>query len=274
MFCLHCRELYILGYLPNQSRVYVVGKDLTLYSYALSLAMVHYQTLILQGDKDAAAEVLQDIPADQLNRVARFLEGHGETELALAVAQDPDQRFELAMNLDQLDVALAIARAEPAAGSEAHWRTLGDKALKRWDLDLAQECFTKAGDVSALLLLGVSKGDRAILERVVELAKEKVLTNVAFTALLQLGQVDGCIALLQEAGRTSEAALFARTYAPSRVPALVKAWKAELASTKRAKQTVLAKGLADPDEDPELFPEGWQHALSLEPKSTELANGH
>lgn len=264
-------ELYILGYLPSQSRVYVVGKDLTIYSYSLSLAMVQYQTLILQGEKDAAAEMLQDIPADQLNRVARFLEGHGEAELALSVAQDPDQRFELAITLEQLDVALGIARAEPAAGSEAHWRTLGDKALARWDLDLAQECFTNAGDVSALLLLGVSKGDGAILERVVELAKEKEMTNVAFSALLQLGQVDGCIALLQDAGRTSEAALFARTYAPSRVPALVNAWKDELASTKRAKQTVLAEGIANPADQPDLFPEGWQHALSLEQP---LSNGH
>lgn len=267
-------ELFVLGYLPSHSRVYVVGKDLAFYSYALSLAIVQYQTLILQGDKDAAAEVLQEIPTDQLNRVARFLEGHGETELALSVAQDPDQRFELAMTLDQLDIALEIARADPAAGSEAHWRTLGDKALTRWDLDLAEECFTKAEDVSALLLLGVSKGDRAILTRVAELAKQKEMTNVAFAALLQLGQVDGCISLLQEAGRTPEAALFARTYAPSRVPDLVGAWKAELASTKRAKQTVLAEGIADPAADPDLFPEGWSRALSLEQNPAELTNGH
>ena len=51
---------------------------------------------------------------------------------------------------------------------------------------------------------------------------------MAFLAALLLQDVDACIDLLVAAGRAPEAAFFARTYRPTRVPALVAAWAAEL----------------------------------------------
>ena len=48
-----------------------------MYSYALSLALVEYQTAVLRGDMDAAEEILPTIPKEQRNRVASFLEGKG-----------------------------------------------------------------------------------------------------------------------------------------------------------------------------------------------------
>lgn len=62
--------------------------------------------------------------------------------------------------------------------------------------------------------------------------------------------------------RAPEAALFARTYAPSFVPATVKTWKSALGAAGKQK---IAQTLADPEEgDEELFEEGWQDALSRE----------
>lgn len=46
---------------------------------------------------------------------------------------------------------------------------------------------------------------------------EKGQNNLAFVALVQLGQVERCVDLLIETGRAPEAALFARTYAPRSV---------------------------------------------------------
>jgi coatomer subunit beta' len=70
--------LYLLGYLPAHNRVYLADKDLNIFAYALSLSVVEYQTAVLRGDMDAAEEILQTVPQDQLSKVARFLEGRGE----------------------------------------------------------------------------------------------------------------------------------------------------------------------------------------------------
>lgn len=90
--------------------------------------------------------------------------------MALQVATDPDQRFELAVQLNDLDLALDLARATPVAGSEAKWRVVGDKAMDAWRIDLAEECYVNANDLSALLLIYVSIGDRFGLEKLANLA--------------------------------------------------------------------------------------------------------
>jgi coatomer subunit beta' len=63
--------------MPAHNRVYLADKDMVLYAYSLSLSVVEYQTAVLRADMEAAAEILQNVPADQLNKVARFLEGRG-----------------------------------------------------------------------------------------------------------------------------------------------------------------------------------------------------
>lgn len=77
--------MYLLGYIPAHNRVYLADKDCRIYSYALSLNVVEYQTAILQGDNDAAAELLPTIPKDQLNKVARFLESRGQFIFLLSI---------------------------------------------------------------------------------------------------------------------------------------------------------------------------------------------
>ena len=69
--------MYLMGYIPSHNRVYLADKDVNVYSYALSLNLVEYQTAVLRGDMDAAAEILPSLPPDQLNKVARFLESRG-----------------------------------------------------------------------------------------------------------------------------------------------------------------------------------------------------
>jgi coatomer subunit beta' len=71
--------MYLLGYLPSHNRVYLADKDVNVQGYALSLSLVEYQTAILREDMEAAAEILPTIPKEQQNKVARFLEGRGES---------------------------------------------------------------------------------------------------------------------------------------------------------------------------------------------------
>jgi coatomer subunit beta' len=50
---------------------------MNIMSYSLSLTVVEYQSAILRGDMAAAEAMLPTIPADQRNRIARFLEAQG-----------------------------------------------------------------------------------------------------------------------------------------------------------------------------------------------------
>lgn len=149
-----------MGYIPAQNRVYLADKDVNVYAYALSLSVVEYQTAILREDLEMAAQLLPTLPKDQLNKVARFLEGRGMKELALEVTTDPDHKFELSLALDHLDSAISIAREIPEAEAEIKWKAIGDRALTVWRFDLAKEAFEKANDLSALLLLYLAIGER------------------------------------------------------------------------------------------------------------------
>jgi coatomer subunit beta' len=253
--------MYLLGYLPAHNRVYVADKSLNVYGYMLSLSVVEYQTAVLRGDMNGAAEILPAIPKDQYNRVARFLESRDLKELALQVTQDPDHKFDLSLQLDDLDSALEITRALPAQEALSKWRSLGDRAMTVWRFDLARECFDAAEDFQTLFLLHLSTGNREGLADVAAKAQIKGQNNLAFAALLQLGDAAACAELLVKTHRAPEAALFARTYAPSLAQGAVDAWKADLKAKQRPK---IAAAIATPADNSDLFEEGWEAALALE----------
>jgi hypothetical protein len=68
-----------------------------------------------------------------MNNVAKFLEGRGLPNEALEVATDPDYRFELAVQLGELETALSIAEDSE---SEGKWRQLGELAMSAGKLDV------------------------------------------------------------------------------------------------------------------------------------------
>ncbi|KAJ5368581.1 uncharacterized protein N7496_008341 [Penicillium cataractarum] len=258
------QPMYVLGYLPRDGRIYLSDKDVNVVSFALSLAVLQYETLILRNETEAAAEVLQDVPEDQMNKIARFLEGQGYKEQALEVATDPEHRFDLALSLNDLETALEIARL---ANVEHKWKAIGDAALASWNLALAQECFTQAKDVGSLLLLHTASNNREGLRALAVQASDSGLHNVAFSTLWSLGDVDGCIDLLIKTNRLAESVLFAQTYKPSRAPELVVQWKASLETsgkTKVARLVGVPPGAPDIiSTDDDLFPE-WDEYIRLE----------
>jgi coatomer subunit beta' len=70
----------------------------------------------------------------------------------------------LALQLDDLDTALESSRSVSELEAEMKWKALGDRALAVWRFYLARECFGRAGDLSALVLLLMATGDRKGLE--------------------------------------------------------------------------------------------------------------
>ena len=94
--------------------------------------------------------------------------------------------------------------------------SVGDRALAVWRFDLARDCFEHTNDLNALMLLLLATGNRIIrLSKLAGETEAKGQINVAFACRLQLGETDKCVELLVKTGRAPEAALFARTYAPS-----------------------------------------------------------
>lgn len=142
------RQMFLLGYLAKEGRLYLADKDLTVVSYKLQTAIVNYQTAILRGDVTAARRFLPDIADDQRNRLAQFLESQGLREEALVVSTDADQKFDLALALGKLDVAGELAAA---ADHDVKWKQLGDAALKAHQFTLAEQAMTRAQDCAGLV---------------------------------------------------------------------------------------------------------------------------
>ncbi|GAB2254067.1 hypothetical protein Droror1_Dr00021876 [Drosera rotundifolia] len=64
--------------------------------------------------------------AEAVDSVAQFLESCGMIDEALKVATDPDYRFELAIQLGRLDIAIEIASK---VQRESKWKQLGELAM-------------------------------------------------------------------------------------------------------------------------------------------------
>ena len=250
-------NMYVLRYLPRDGRLYLCDKDVNVISYTLSTTVVEYQTLVLRGDMEGAESLLSDIPPNQMNKIARFLESQGHKELALEVATDPEHRFELALGLNNLPVALEIAKEQD---TEHKYKMVGDAAMAGFDLKTAQEMFVLAKDIGSLLLLYTSSGDKTNLVKLARQAEDAGSNNIAFSALWSSGDVDGALDLLKRTGRLSEAVLLSHTYKPSKTAELAVDWKESLDKQGKSKVSRL---LGVPGQEDDLFPE-WDDYIKLE----------
>lgn len=216
------RSLYLLGYLQSTGRLYLCDKDVNVVSYQLQQAVLEYQTAVMRGDLEAADAVLPTVPADQRTRVAHFLEKQGFKEQALVVSVDPEHRFELALTMHRLDVAHDMAVKIDAVDK---WKQLGEVAMRQCKFNLAETCMEHAKDYSGLLLLYTAAGKQDKLKALATTAAGDEKTNVAFISLFLQGRVSECVDLLCETQRLPEAAMFARSYCPSRISDVLTLWK-------------------------------------------------
>ncbi|EGC32525.1 hypothetical protein DICPUDRAFT_49561 [Dictyostelium purpureum] len=242
------KHMYLLKYLPQSGRLYLSDKNLNIVSYKLHLSVISYQTSILRGDLESAERILPKIPQDQRNSIAHFLESQGYKEKALEVSTDLDHRFELAIQLENLQIAHEIALKSE---SETKFKHLGDLALQIGDIKLAENCLKKAEDLPGLLLLYSSVGNLEGMKELSILAEEKGQTNISFICnLLIPNSLLNCLNTLCEGGGFSEAAFMARTYLPSLIPEMVEKWKENLKHT----SSKAAEALSNPIDYPNLFP--------------------
>jgi len=247
------RPLYLLGYLPEVNRVFLADKELNFVSYSIELSVLQYQTAVMREDFDTANEVLPAIPKESRARVAHFLEKQGFKKQALAVTTDPEHQFDLALQLGELDKVVQIATE---IDSVEKWRSVADLATQKCELKLASEALRKAKDHGGLLLLATSSGNKAAVEHLAQDAEKENKFNVAFLSNMLTGNLEGCLNLLLAANRLPEAAMFSRTYLPSKTAEITQKWKSSLTGKK-------AEAIASPDKYPNLF-ENFDESLVAE----------
>ena len=108
-------------------------------------------------------QVLQTVPKEQRTRVAHFLEKQGFKRQALAVSQDLDHKFDLALSLGDLKIAYELAQQ---SDSEEKWRLLSQAATLKSELMLAGECLGRAKDFGGLLMLATCSGSAPLMNKV------------------------------------------------------------------------------------------------------------
>jgi coatomer subunit beta' len=229
----------ILGYLPKENLIVLVEPQRKLIG-------VSFPASLLQFEAEVAAEEDPDpglVPEQYKSRCAKFLKQLGRTELALGMTTDPAVKFDLALELDRLDIA------ESAVNDPSMWRRLARAALVKGDFELAVRGVRNCGDLSTLLVLLKARNRVDEMKELVDEAEAAGQLNVAFTAALLVDQKKRCVELLLKSEKWAEAALFARSNAPEMTSQCVRIWREKLPNKQ------LADALADPAEYPTLFDE-------------------
>merc|ERR1712025_1250868 len=242
------RTMYLLGYIPQDNRLYLGDKELNVVSFLLLVSVLEYQTAVMRRDFDTADRVLQTVPKEQRTRVAHFLEKQGFKKQALAVSIDPEHKFDLAIQLGDLETGYSLARE---SASEQKWKQLAELATRQAKFDLAQQCLHEAQDHGGLLLLATAAGNGDMVAKLGLQAEQAGKHNVSFLSYFMLGQLEKCLQILLDSNRIPEAAFFARTYLPSEISRIVELWREQLSKVNEK----AGQSLADPKDYPNLFPD-------------------
>ncbi|VDM31600.1 unnamed protein product [Hydatigera taeniaeformis] len=254
------QPMYLLGYLASESRVFLINRDLKVVSYTLSLSVLEYESAVLRGDFESADAILPSIPTSARTKVAHFLERQGFKQQAMRVTVDPEHKFDLAIQLDDVTTAHELIKGEEdVEGNEAKWKQLAEVALKACNFSLAQECFAMTQDYASFLLIASSCGDVDMMQKLASDASAQQVDNLAFLAHFLLGNLEACFEMLVKDEKYPEAAFFARTYLPSKASEAVEKWRKWLQAT----HPKAAEALANPSQYPNLFPH-WEECLAAE----------
>lgn len=223
-------------------------KELNVTSFSLLLSVLEYQTAVMRRDFETADRVLPTIPKEHRTRVAHFLEKQGFKEQALQVSTDSEHRFDLALQIGDLNTAIELARETE---NPQKWSQLAEVATKQNKFDLVKECLERANDFGGLLLLATSSGDENMVRNLGELGAAQGKHNISFLSMFLLGDLEKCLQILISTNRLPEAAFFARTYIPSKISYIVQLWRNELAKINEK----AGQSLADPEQYENLFPD-------------------
>ncbi len=171
--------------LDRAAKPRVLSIDPTEYRFKMALVKRNYE------------EMLSIIKNSSLvgQSIIAYLQKKGYPEIALQFVQDPQTRFELAIECGNLDVAVDMAKE---LDRPKLWTRLGTEALAHGNNQIVEMAYQKLRQFDKLSFLYLATGDQMKLSRMAKIAEHRGDVIAQFQNSLYLNDVDARIALFKE----------------------------------------------------------------------------
>ena len=171
--------------LDRSAKPKTITIDPTEYRFKLALVKRNYD------------EMLNIIKNSSLvgQRIISYLQKKGYPEIALQFVQDPQTRFELALECGNLDVAVDMAKQLDRAKL---WSRLGNEALAHGNHQIVEMTYQKLRNFDRLSFLYLCTGNQEKLSRMAKIAEHRGDTSSRFQNSLYLGEVESRIQMFKD----------------------------------------------------------------------------
>ncbi|KAG0647287.1 Alpha-coat [Hyphodiscus hymeniophilus] len=171
--------------LDRNAKPKILNIDPTEYRFKMALVKRNYE------------EMLQIIKNSSLvgQSIISYLQKKGYPEIALQFVQDPQTRFELAIECGNLDVAVEMAKQ---LDRPKLWSRLTTEALAHGNHQIVEMTYQKLRQFDKLSFLYLSTGDEAKLTRMAKIAEHRGDFTARFQNALYLGDVNDRIQMFKE----------------------------------------------------------------------------
>ncbi|KAK9479515.1 coatomer WD associated region-domain-containing protein [Lipomyces japonicus] len=127
--------------------------------------------------------------------IISYLQKKGFPEIALQFVQDPQTRFDLAIECGKLDVALEMAKE---LDRSKLWTTLANEALGQGNHEIVELAYQKLRNFDKLSFLYLITGDKSKLERMSKIADHRSDYKAKFQNSLFLNNLEERIQVLRD----------------------------------------------------------------------------
>ena len=127
--------------------------------------------------------------------IISYLQKKGYPEIALQFVQDPQTRFELAIECGNLDVAVEMAKQ---LDRPKLWQRLGTEALAHGNHQVVEMTYQKMRNFDKLSFLYLCTGDKDKLARMAKIAEHRGDVSSWFQNTLFLGDVNNRIQMYKD----------------------------------------------------------------------------
>jgi coatomer protein complex subunit alpha (xenin) len=176
------RNVYCLD---RAAKPKVLQIDPTEYRFKLALVKRNYDEMlnIIQNSSLVGQSIIS------------YLQKKGYPEIALQFVQDPQTRFELAIECGNLDVAVEMAKE---LDRPKLWQRLSTEAIAHGNHQVVEMTYQKLRNFDKLSFLYMSTGDQEKLKRMAKIAEHRGDVTARFQNALYLGDVQNRIEMFQE----------------------------------------------------------------------------
>ncbi|GAM85563.1 hypothetical protein ANO11243_035700 [Dothideomycetidae sp. 11243] len=190
------RSVYALD---RAAKPKIMTIDPTEYRFKLALVKRHYD------------EMLNIIKNSSLvgQSIISYLQKKGYPEIALQFVQDPQTRFELAIECGNLDVAVEMAKQLDRPKT---WQQLGAEALAHGNHQVVEMSYQRLKIFDKLSFLYLATGDESKLQRMAKIAEHRGDMTSRFQNSLYLNDVQSRIEMFKEIDQFPLAYLTAKTH--------------------------------------------------------------